>query len=217
MHKIFLIGFIVLFFSCVSVPKEAPQLSQELTVQLEELEQAHLALVHKFFDGQRKEVRTFITEEWTPLFAENFFKQPAIAQSWNDIVSSDDKEARLEFISMVAPEMQFQTEKAYQEIVAPLNELESVLIQAIREKYEHSLQINHTLTNFLLTASKTAEIRNTYLQKTGIDASKINNIIDQIDLWTDQALQGGEQIEDVEVTLNRLKDQLDSLLLNFKS
>lgn len=217
MRKILLIGLFLLSFSCVSVPKEAPLLSQELYVQLEELEQAHLALVHKFFAGQRKEVRAFITEEWSPLFAENFFNQPAIAQAWDDIVESDDKEARLEFIKMVAPEMQYQSEKAYQEIVAPIDELENLLTQAVQEKYSHSYEINQTLTDYLLAASKTTEVRETYLQKTGIEPSKINNVIDQIDLWTDKALQGGEELEDIESELNRLKDQLDSLLLNFKS
>jgi len=201
----------------VSVPKEAPELSQELKIQLEELQEAHLNLIYKFFDGKRKEVRTFITEEWSPLFAENFFNQPTIADAWNDIVASDDKEARLEFISMVAPEMQYQSEKAYQEIVAPIDELENLLVQAVIEKYNHSFQINQTLTDYLLAASKTSDIRDTYLQKSGIEPTKVDDVIDQIDLWIDQAMQGGEKLENLEVKLSRLKEQLKRLLLNFKT
>ena len=40
---IYVMGFLVMT-SCVSVPKAAPELSQQLGVQLRQLETAHLAL-----------------------------------------------------------------------------------------------------------------------------------------------------------------------------
>ena len=216
MRPLILIGLIFSFLSCVSVPKEAPQLSQELGVQLQELETSHIALVQNFFDGKRREVRTFIDDEWVPLFAENFFNQPAIAQAWDEIVASDDKEARLEFIALVAPEMVLQTEKAYRKIIEPMEELENHLVRAIREKYDYSFEMNRTLTNYLSAASKTSEIRWNYLQKVGIDPQTMNEVFNQIDFWTENALQKGEELRDLEVGFNQFRTQIDSLLSNFK-
>lgn len=216
MRPFILIGLFLSFLSCVSVPKEAPQLSHELGVQLQELEISHMALVQNFFDGKRREVRTFIDEEWAPLFAENFFNQPAIAQAWDEIVTSEDKEARLEFIALVAPEMVFQIEKAYQKIIEPMEELESHLIRAIRDKYDYSFEMNRTLTNYLSAASKTSEIRWNYLQKAGMNPQTMNEVFNQIDLWTDNALQKGRDLKDLEVGFNQFRTQIDTLLSNFK-
>ena len=217
MRVFILISLIFTFLSCVSVPKEAPQLSHELGIQLEELEDSHLALVQKFFDGKRKEVRMFIDAEWAPLFAKNFFNQPAIAQAWDEIVASDDKEARLEFIILVAPEMQYQIEKAYRDIVGPIEEVENLLLLSIRDKYDYSMEMNQTLTNYLATASKTSEIRWNFLQNVGIGQQQINDVINKVDVWTDKALQKGEELEDLEAGFNQFKAQMKQLLSNFKS
>lgn len=216
MRPFILIGFIFSFISCVSVPKEAPQLSHELGVQLEELESSHMALVQNFFDGKRKEIREFIDDEWAPLFAENFFNQPAIAQAWEEIVAADDKEARLEFIALVAPEMVLQTEKAYRKIIEPIEELENHLVRAIRDKYDYSFEMNRTLTNYLSATSKTSEIRWNYLQKVGMNPQAMNEVFNQIDLWTDNALQKGGKLKDLEVGFNQFRTQVDTLLSNFK-
>lgn len=216
MRPFILIGLFFSLLSCVSVPKEAPQLSHELGVQLQELESSHLALTQNFFDGKRKEVRAFIDDDWAPLFAENFFNQPAIAQAWNEIVASDDKEARLEFITLVAPEIVFQTEKAYQKIIEPMEELESHLVRAIRNKYDYSFEMNRTLTDYLSTASKTSEIRWNYLQKVGMNPQTMNEVFHQIDSWTDIVLQKGGQLSDMEVGINQFRVQVDTLLSNLK-
>lgn len=203
-------------FSCVSVPKEAPQLSRELGVQLQELETSHMALVQNFFDGKRKEVRAFIDDEWAPLFAENFFNQPAIAQAWDEIVASDDKEARTEFIALVAPEMALQTEKAYRKIIEPMEELENHLVRAIREKYDYSFEMNRTLTNYLSATSKTSEIQWNYLQKVGMKPQTMNEVFNQIDSWTENTLQKGEELRDLEAGFNQFRTLIDRLLSNFK-
>ena len=183
---------------------------------MQELESSHLALIQNFFDGKRKEVRAFIDYDWAPLFAENFFNQPAIAQAWNEIVASDDKEARLEFITLVAPEIVFQTEKAYQKIIEPMEELESHLVRAIRNKYDYSFEMNRTLTDYLSTASKTSEIRWNYLQKVGMNPQTMNEVFHQIDSWTDIVLQKGGQLSDMEVGINQFRVQVDTLLSNLK-
>lgn|SRR5690625_509152 len=211
--RVFLIIILsVLSLSCVSVPKEAPQLSHEMGVQLQELEQAHLILIQKFFDGKKKEIKAFIDEEWTPLFAENFFNQPAISEAWEEIVNTDDKEARMEFITLIAPQMQLQIGKKYQEVIQPIEELENLLVQSVREKYNHSYEMNRILTDYLSAASGTSEIRWKYLEKAGVEQADINKIIDQIDLLTDKALNAGENLEDLEVKFHRLKDELKELL-----
>lgn len=71
--------------SCVSVPKQAPLLSEELGQKIDALEKSHLNLLHTFFNEKRNLVNQFINEEWMPGFANEFYSNSAIQAVWVEI------------------------------------------------------------------------------------------------------------------------------------
>lgn len=215
MRQLLLIGLVFICYSCVSVPKAAPELSQELGTELTELKESHLALVHHFFDNQREKIQNFINEEWMPLFAKNFFEQPAIDNTWKEVVNSGKKNDRLEFIKRVYPEIQLQVNKKYEALSTPLDALENKLVMAINQKYENAQSINQSLTAFLNSAAETSKIRTVTLNKVGMDQATLDNIINQVNHTTREALQGAENIKDIETQVETYKDQLNDLLSNF--
>ena len=71
----------VFLSGCASIPPEAPELSMELGNRISAIEDAHITLLNRFFDQKRSDVDEFIEEEWVPVFAEEFFSNPAIADA----------------------------------------------------------------------------------------------------------------------------------------
>jgi len=212
MRRLYFVFCVILFVSCASIPKETPQLSQELGAQISALQTSHLALLHKFFAAKRTEIRDFVDKEWSPKFIENFFAQPPISEAWQKVVDSEDPQDRMEFITRVMPEIQHQTQKEYTSLIAPINALETELEAAVRQKYSTALNINQTLTAYLESASNVAGKRREYLGKIGIDQSDIDAVIDTVDQLTRQALQGAENAEDIKQQLEDYKQQLEDLL-----
>lgn len=201
-----------LYFSCVTVPKETPLLSEELGVQIHELELTHLILVRAFFEKEREQIRRFVDEEWMPLFAENFFNEPGIDQVWQQLVDRGNKEDRLQFIIRTAPEIHRQTNKKYLELTLPLNQLESELTQALQVKYANAKHINQTLTAYLYSAAKVDENRQRYLDRLGITEDRTSTIINEAERVTSELLRGAETLEQLEEQLRLYKEKLAEIL-----
>ena len=87
---------------------------------------------HSFFDQKRAKVDEFISKEWIPTFASNFFDNQTIQETWDEIVSSNSKEDRLKFIIMLGPKLQEQINQKRLELIKPLDELENEIEYKIR-------------------------------------------------------------------------------------
>ena len=111
--------FLMLIGGCASIPPEAPELSTELGKRIAEIEHSHITLLRKFFDQKRDEVDKFIVEEWVPTFAEEFFSDPRIADVWDTIVSENDPQERLKFISLLGPKLQAKINLRRLELIKP--------------------------------------------------------------------------------------------------
>lgn len=214
MRRLVYVTVFLVMASCVSVPKAAPELSQQLGGQLRQLEAAHLSLIHRFFDGERQKIHRFIDAEWLPLFADNFFEQPTIAAAWQKTVDADKPMARLTFIKRVYPEIQFQTSKKYKELSLPLNQLERKLVQAVQQKYGVAKTINRNLTAYLSSAAKSSDSRWKYLREVGVEQTEVDAVIDEVTTFSDQALQRAEKIQTLEAQIEAYKAQLERLLSN---
>jgi hypothetical protein len=206
--------FLAIFFlnSCVSVPKEAPELSENLGNELQALENSHLNLLHLFFENERKEIREFIDDEWLPLFATNFFKEPAIENVWQQVVSSGDEEDRLQFIVRTAPKLQQQINLKYQELITPLNQLENKLTSAIQAKYTNAKSINQSLTSYLYSASKVEENRQRYLTMIGVSEDENEEFLNETEQLTERLLSGAETAQEAEDKIEAYKEKLDEIL-----
>ena len=71
-----LLGLLTLVVAgCVSIPSEAPELSQTLGYRLKALENANITLLQRYFDLKRRDIDRFIADEWVPKFAPDHLQQ----------------------------------------------------------------------------------------------------------------------------------------------
>ena len=214
--NLYLIFFAASSFSCASIPREAPILSQQLNTEIQELENSHLGLVHSFFELKRKNIKEYINTVWLPLFAENYFKQQDISNIWNLVVDEGSPEDRLQFILATAPALQEEINLQYETMIAPLDKLEYKLEQALKEKYTNARSINNTITSFLFSASKIDENRQRYLNMIGVSNDKINETINKTALITEKMLNTANSVDNrydaIQENIQDYTEQLNNIL-----
>jgi len=202
--------FLCALTSCATIPKEAPLLSEELGLKLNTIQKSHLSLLHSFFDQKRAKVDEFISKEWIPAFASNFFENQTIQEAWDEIVSSNSKEDRLKFIIMLGPKLQEQINQKRLELIKPLDELENEIEYKIRNEYDIARSLNNSLTSFLYSASKVSENRSRYLEMLGITDEIIDNVLDKTDETINKLSTLGDNItskeEKIETYLESIKN-----------
>ena len=212
---------VALFFSCLSIlgcvtiPPEAPELSVELGNRISAIEESNITLLHRYFDQKRNEVDKFIEQHWVPVFAEEFFSDPYISDSWDTIVTENDKSERLKFLIMTGPKLQEKINNKRLELIKPLDDLERRIEGEIRNEYVQIRAINSSITNFLLSTSKVAENRNRYLKMVKVSNKKIENVINKTDNAVFDLLKKTRNVQDkteaVEVYLDKLRSITDNL------
>ena len=214
--NLYLIIFVVSLFSCASIPREAPVLSQQLNTEIQELENSHLGLVHSFFELKRKNAKEYINTVWLPLFAEKYFKQQDISNMWNLVVNEDSPEDRLQFILATAPALQEEINLQQEKMIAPLDKLEYKLEQALKEKYTNARSINNTITSFLFSASKIDENRQRYLNMIGVSDDKISKTINKTALITEKMLNTANSVDNrydaIQENIQNYTEQLNNIL-----
>ncbi len=216
---LYLVFVLVLFSSCASIPREAPLLSRELGVQIQELESSHLNLVKVYFDKERGQVKEFIDEQWLPVYAGNFFEDENINNIWEQVVESDNKSDRLEFIVRTSPVLQQEVNNKYRELIEPLDRLETELSLAIQNKYANLKSINNTITSYLFSATEVEENRQRYLDLVGVTDQKVNSAINDLEAFTSnlttKATMVETGVEDFEERFQNYKNKIEELLSNF--
>lgn len=211
--RIFLIPF--LFFGCVSIPPEAPELSMELGKRISSIEESNIKLLHKFFDQKRAEVDSFIEDEWVPSFAENVFSGRQVSNVWDKIVTSGNKQDRLKFLIMTGPALQNKINKKRLELIQPLDILERRIANSLRKEYTQARAINNSITSLLTSASEVVENRNSYLDMIGITKNKISTAIDKTDdivsSLLDKSKDAPQKVDKAIAYIKKLKSLKDSI------
>ena len=124
----------ILFISgCASIPPEAPVLSAELGKRISAIENSNIQLLKRFFDQKRREVDKFIENEWVPEFANQFFYNETISNTWDTIVRENDKKQRLLFLVKTGTKLQEKIKEKRLELIKPLDDLERRIETKIRE------------------------------------------------------------------------------------
>ena len=145
------------------------------------IEDSNITLLKRFFDQKRKEVDEFIENEWVPTFAEEFFSNKTVSDTWDIIVKENDKNQRLMFLVKTGPKLQKKINEKKLELIQPLDDLERRIEKQIRDEYAQARAMNNSITSFLLSASKVTESRNRYLEIIGVTDEKIGKLIDKTD------------------------------------
>ena len=201
----------IILFSCVSVPKQAPEFSAELGKKIGTLEQSHLTLLKNFFELKRENIDRFIMEVWLPEFATEFFADKKIEEVWEDVVASQDKAERLQFILFMGPRLQNKINEKRSEFIKPLDDLEREIEFRIREEYTLARSANNTITSFLLSASKISDNQQRYLSMFHISEDKISKVIDKTDELVGELVNKGESISAAEAETKKFLDKIKEL------
>ncbi len=180
---------ILLIGGCASIPKESPELSQEIGRRVAAMQEAHLNLIDKYFELKRNEINDLFEEEWIPAYAESFFAQPQVSNYWDKLVAGNDREERLRFLTQLGPRMLEDIRSRRAEFMAPLNELETQVKDSLRGEYRQILSANNTLTSFLANSSKVAENRERYLELFGIEQADVEHYVEQADKQSEKIMQ----------------------------
>ena len=194
-RQLSLITISLLMMACVSIPPEAPELSAQLGNRIAAIEKSNLTLLHRYFDRKKQDIDDFIQNEWVPEFANQFFAEPAIANVWDQIVASGNKQDRLKFILKTSPKLQQKINQKRVELIQPLEILEQRIETKLTADYVQAKAINNSITGFLLSASKVVENRDRYLEMIGVDSDEITQFIDTTDVIVSDLLKKSQNIE----------------------
>jgi len=190
------VSILLIVPGCVVIPQEAPELSSELGKRIAAIEESHIALLRKYIDEKRKKVDDFLKNEWTPLFAENYFKRPNISKVWDQVVASGDKADRLKLLTLVGPKLQERINIERLKLIKPLDEIEKEVERKLRDEYRQAKAINNSITSYLASASKVAENRDRLLEMVGIEDEKIRQAIADADKAVESLVESKDTIEE---------------------
>jgi hypothetical protein len=209
-----LVLFTVVFAGCATIPKQSYLLSEELGIKLNSLEDSHLELLHRFFDQKRAQVDNYIRERWIPEFAQNLFGDPALAGQLKDLTETGSPEDMLNAFVFMGTSLQTDINNKRTEMILPLDELENLLEQKIRNEYNVTRSINNTLTSFLYSASKVDENRIRFMEMFGISQDKINEVIDETDHIVEELVKAGGKAAELGEKGTEYLDKLNELKNN---
>lgn len=201
---------------CASIPAEAPELSAQLGTRISSLEAAHVRLLREFFVEKRRKVDEFVQQVWVPTFAKEFFNDPTIDNMWNQVVHSDDPTDRVTFITIVGPKLQAKINRKRVELIQPLDDLESNIINKLKTEYDQTKAINNTLTSFLQSASEVEENRKRYLDMIGVTDKTTDQFVGETDQAVSELLSSTRNIQDKAKDIEKYRKKINSILDNFK-
>jgi hypothetical protein len=196
---------------CPAVPPQASELSIEIGNRVSAIEDSHIKLLNAFFEHKRKEIDRFVEDEWVPVFAENIFADPQMAEYWKTIVSENNDQDRLKFIVSTGRRLQEQINAKRMEFIKPLDDLERRIESRIRSEYNQVRAMNTSLTGLLISASKVTETRNRYLEMLGVTDQKISNMIDRTDLVVSNLLSRKTDAQEKAAGAKEYLEQIMSL------
>lgn len=206
---------IFIFFQmigCASIPKEGSELSSELGNRISAMEQAHLALVHRYMDLKRKRIEEFITNEWIPIFAESYLSKPDIKKMWDKVNRDGKAEDKLKFFTIVATEAQEEISKKRLELITPFDEAERLIERKLKDEYAQIRAMNAALTGLLASASEVADAQGTMLRSFGVKDERLARLMSGID----EAVASLDKVESITQRYENIKSEIKKAIDELK-
>jgi len=205
----FLLSIFMAVSGCISLPRDAVQLSTELGALVSESRAAHLTLVRTYMAEKRERVDEFMFKEWIPEFARQVFKQEGIKKEWERVAASSDTGERLEFITGLGVMLQQQINMKRSEIMGPVDQMERLLLERINVHYDEMLTANATITAFLDSATSVRERQQTTMKIFHAE-DKLSGLTASADELVDKIIQGRDGYE-------KNRDRIMEILDNVKN
>ncbi|MCM1735188.1 MULTISPECIES: hypothetical protein [Bacteroides] len=209
MVKILFFSSLVLFSSCVSIPKQTAEMSVLLEQQLDALKQANNSIIENVYKEKEKNVTDYVDNIWFPQYLEEYFQKPIIQEAWNEAVNTDSLEYRLELIQTLT-QICMEEYKTYKEsLLSPIYAEKDTILRNFNEQYDLALKMNSIITRNVKSASDLQSEYKSYLNKI-VSTEKLDSItqssLDKIDKQFDNVIEGFDKYEDkINSIINKIK------------
>jgi hypothetical protein len=186
---------------CVSVPREAPALSAEVTARLDALRDAHLGLLRRWADEREARARLFFEKVWIPEFMANLRAEPAFQAKWKEILAETDPARQAEGAATAGLKVQGRIDAEWTAVRDSIRVLETGIERRLREEYARARVASDAVTGLLTTAAQATATRDRALAAVGA-APKVEEMM----VRADDALEGLVEFRDrVESGRDRVK------------
>ena len=153
--KLFLIASLLSITACISVPKEASELSQLIGQDLTSTHQSYISLIRTHFSTLRKLSENYVDRVWTPAYLKDFIERGKLVER----AGGDDPKVVLDKVhawTIVALET---IDKKRKELLDPINKDEENLINNIDSAFYNLIVANNSLTAYLKSNQKLKRVQ----------------------------------------------------------
>jgi len=179
--------------SCATIPKEAVQLSEELTSMIRSAEVSHLALVDEYIAGRRERVNEFFEETWIPTFMGFVLTRQRVK---DDLEVANDLKSKQAVFKDILTDASSEIKNQRDTFMTAIDRVENELRNAVSAHYAQMLAVSQALTAHLASAAKVTEAREELMAALKIDMKKILPL-DQINNILDKALEYAKKGEEI--------------------
>lgn len=218
---------ILVFTSCITVPKETVTISKTIGSDLVVLENSHKKIVQLYYSKLKTSINTFIDDTYAPYVINYVLKkqlakyqqnQPSLYTSLMDAaktVNKDTIQLALDDMSQFQQAAYAQISKKRKELMDPIVAQETELTNVISQSYSNTIYANTTLTAYLQSIRKVKETQQEALSKIGlknVDSLITTKLVDLSNIL-DKAIQKGKEID---VKGDKAKDQIEDVINKIK-
>lgn len=209
-RNLFLVGAMLMFSACASIPSEVVTLSQTIGNDMKILNRSHLDAVKIYFTKMEDDINRFVDEKYAPFVIHHVLKSElAEYKSGNKtslygiIELAGQKEGVEETSDAVAVMQEFheaarlQIEGRRNELLSPLESQKIEILKAVNRSYENVIDANTTITVYLQSIRKIKETQQLALSKIGLDGAdaKITESLVKLSSEIDKAMEAANKID----------------------
>jgi hypothetical protein len=209
--KLIYLFVVTILSSCASLPKATVEMSVLLEQQITGLEKNHLKIVSLYFDERENLALEFLNNEWYPMFLDNFLKEEAVVELWEDTFNSKNKIEQTENVKMLTVVIQENYMAMRDSLFVPIKKMKEEMGIAITEEYKKARAMNAAITNNIASVNDIQEKRKELLSNFIDNASlenKLNVGLAQLDYILNQSQKVVKEYNKKETKTDEIINQL---------
>lgn len=165
-----------LLTSCATIPRASVEMSIQIEQQLYALKQANESVINAVFDAKEQNMTVYIDNTLFPEYLDGLFKNPSIQNIWDEMVSNNNYEERLEVIVWLNKNIQKQYKETKDSLLLPIREERLRVLKSFNDEFNTTIQMNSTITRNIASANTIQEAYEVLASKV-IDTNRLDSII----------------------------------------
>lgn len=215
LKRLFLALLLPLYLiGCAQVPRESVELSTTVGRDIEKVHKAHVQTIKILYSRMKDDVNRFIDEVYTPYAIKTSVQKDRARMkngqlSYIEIISSglvesaaeEQQKEALGAMELLVKQVNTSVVRERKKLLFPLNEQETLLLNAVNRSYLSIHQANSIVTGHLASVVKVHDAQNEVLNEIGIEAD-INSFV------AENLANTSKEISDL---LSKTDEQLDKV------